>query len=81
MHDDRIRFYALYLSRLAGSLGVRDLAWRPSDIAAPLLGGWLMVDVGMRWVFYAGGGFAPTGVAAILAVGTYFHGPRALTES
>jgi MFS family permease len=65
---------------VASSFGVRDLVWRPGNIAAPLLGGWLMADVGMRWVFYAGGGFALTGVAAMLAVGTYFHGPGALTE-
>jgi MFS family permease len=65
---------------VASSFGVRDLVWRPGNIAAPLLGGWLMADVGMRWVFYAGGGFALTGVAAMLAVGTYFHGPSALTE-
>jgi MFS family permease len=65
---------------VASSFGVRNLVWRPGNIAAPLLGGWLMADVGMQWVFYVGGAFALTGIVSMLAMGTYFHGPSALTE-
>ncbi|WP_240137513.1 MFS transporter [Salinigranum salinum] len=65
---------------VASSFGVRDLLWRPGSIAGPLLGGWLMTEVGMGWVFYVGGAFALTGVAAFLATLVVLHGPNALSE-
>jgi MFS family permease len=65
---------------IASSFGVRDLLWRPGSIAGPLLGGWLMIEAGMGWVFYVGGAFALTGVAAFLATLVVLHGPNALSE-
>jgi MFS family permease len=65
---------------VASSFGVRDLLWRPGSIAAPLLGGWLMTEIGMEWVFYVGGAFALTGVAAFLGALVVLHGPSALSE-
>ncbi len=64
---------------IASSFGIRELVWRPGSILAPLLGGVLMVDVGMSWVFYVGGAFALSGVACFLAILWYDHGVRALT--
>jgi MFS family permease len=65
---------------VASSFGVRDLLWRPGSIAAPLLGGWLMTEVGMAWVFHVGGAFALTGVVAFLATLVVLHGSGALSE-
>ena len=64
---------------VASSFGIRELVWRPGSVIAPLLGGWLMVEVGMASVFFLGGAFALTGVATFLVVLVWFHGPRALT--
>ena len=65
---------------VASSFGVRDLLWRPGSVAGPLLGGWLMTEIGMGWVFYVGGAFALTGVAAFLGTLVVLHGPNALAE-
>ncbi|WP_101297217.1 MFS transporter [Halegenticoccus soli] len=65
---------------VASSFGVRELVWRPGSVAAPLLGGYLMTDAGMAWVFFVGGGTAITGVLTFLAVLAYSHGAAALTE-
>jgi MFS family permease len=65
---------------VASSFGVRDLLWRPGSIGGPLLGGWLMAEVGMGWVFYVGGAFALTGVVTFLGVLVVLHGPNALSE-
>lgn len=65
---------------VASSFGIRELVWRPGSVAAPLLGGYLMTEVGMAWVFYVGGASAITGVVTFLGVLSYFHGPTALTE-
>lgn len=65
---------------VASSFGIRELVWRPGSVVAPLLGGYLMTDVGMEWVFYVGGASAITGVLTFLGVLSYFHGPSALTE-
>ena len=65
---------------VASSFGVRDLLWRPGSIAAPLLGGWLMTEIGMAWVFYVGGAFALTGVVAFVGTLAFRYGPRALSE-
>ena len=65
---------------VASSFGVRDLLWRPGSIAGPLLGGWLMTEVGMAWVFYVGGAFALTGVATFMTTLLVLHGPNALSE-
>jgi MFS family permease len=65
---------------VASSFGIRELVWRPGSVAAPLLGGTLMTDVGMAWVFYVGGGFAVLGGVTFLAVLWRYHGARALVE-
>lgn len=65
---------------VASSFGIRDLLWRPGSVAAPLLGGYLMTDVGMDSVFFVGGLFALTGVVTFLAVLVYDFGTGALTE-
>ncbi|WP_436901296.1 MFS transporter [Halovenus halobia] len=64
---------------VASSFGIRELVWRPGSVAAPLIAGWLMVEVSMASVFYVGGTFALTGVVAFLAVLTVDHGRAALT--
>ncbi|WP_410764442.1 MFS transporter [Haloferax sp. DFSO60] len=65
---------------VASSFGIRELLWRPGSVVAPLLGGYLMADVGMEWVFFIGGGAAITGVLTFLGVLVYSHGSGALTE-
>ncbi|ELY49096.1 MFS transporter [Natronorubrum bangense] len=65
---------------VASSFGIRELVWRPGSVIAPLLGGWLMVEVSMASVFYVGGAFALTGVLTFLIILVSFHGRRALTE-
>ena len=65
--------------RVASSFGIRELVWRPGSVAGPLAAGWLMVEVSMASVFYVGGAFAITGVAAFLAILVSDHGRDALT--
>ncbi|QCJ48437.1 MULTISPECIES: MFS transporter [Haloprofundus] len=67
---------------VASSFGIRELVWRPGSVVGPLLGGWLMAEVGMEWVFYVGGASAITGVVTMLGVLVYHNGTgvRALTE-
>ncbi|UTF52543.1 MFS transporter [Natronosalvus rutilus] len=65
---------------VASSFGIRELVWRPGSVIAPLLGGWLMVEVSMASVFYVGGAFALTGVTTFLVILVRFHGRSALLE-
>jgi MFS family permease len=65
---------------VASSFGIRELLWRPGSVVAPLLGGWLMTDVGMEWVFYVGGATALTGVFSFLAVLVVNYGTGALSQ-
>jgi len=65
---------------VASSFGIRELVWRPGSIAAPLLGGWLMTQVGMAAVFRVGGAFALTGAATFLVLLVRAHGTTALRE-
>ncbi|WP_436343691.1 MFS transporter [Natronorubrum sp. FCH18a] len=65
---------------VASSFGIRELIWRPGSVIAPLLGGWLMYEIGMASVFYVGGAFALTGIGSFLVILIWFHGPDALTE-
>ena len=67
-------------SGVTSSFGIRSIVWRPGSILAPMLGGIVMTDVGMAWVFFIGGTFALTGVAAFLGLLSRDHGARALTE-
>ncbi|AEH37414.1 MFS transporter [Halopiger xanaduensis] len=65
---------------VASSFGIRELIWRPGSVVAPLLGGWLMYEIGMASVFYVGGAFALTGVATFFVILVWLHGTDALTE-
>jgi MFS family permease len=65
---------------VASSFGIRELVWRPGSVAAPLLGGYLMTDVGMAWVFYVGGAAALVGALAFLASLVRLNGAGAVTE-
>jgi len=65
---------------IASSIGIRSLVWRPGAIAAPMVGGWLMTNVGMDWVFFLGGGAALSGALTFVGVLSYDHGTRALTR-
>jgi len=65
---------------VASSFDVRKLVWRPGSVVAPVAAGWPMANVGMRWVFYVGGGFALLGAVTFLGVFRHFHGSRTLTE-
>ncbi len=64
---------------VASSFGIRELVWRPGSVAGPLIAGWLMVEVSMAAVFYAGGAFAISGVLAFLMILARAHGRAALT--
>ncbi|MFB6296383.1 MAG: MFS transporter, partial [Halobacteriales archaeon] len=63
---------------IASSFGIRNIVWRPGSVLAPMLGGLLMDGPGMAWVFFVGGAFALTGVAAFLGILVRDHGRRAL---
>lgn len=65
---------------VASSFGVRELVWRPGSVAAPLLGGYLMGNVGMASVFHVGGSFAILAALLFLAALLYGHGRDALTN-
>ncbi|WP_049998315.1 MFS transporter [Halococcus sediminicola] len=65
---------------VASSFGIRELVWRPGSIAAPLLGGVLMAQVGMQWVFFVGALAAFSGVGTFLGVLSHSHGTAALTR-
>nr|WP_218644708.1 MFS transporter [Natronomonas gomsonensis] len=63
---------------IAASFGVRELVWRPGSVVAPILGGFLMVEVSMTSVFYVGGASALVAVGAFLTVLVVRHGTDAL---
>lgn len=62
---------------IASSIGLRSLIWRPGAIAAPMVGGWLMTNIGMQWVFYLAGATALSAALTFLGVLQYNerHGP------
>ena len=65
---------------VASSFGIRDLVWKPGSIVAPLVGGVVMTDVGMEWVFYLGGAFALSGVASMIILLVRAHGRGGITS-
>lgn len=67
---------ALFFTRFA----VRDLVWRPGAVFGPLVGGWLMSNVGMEWVFFLGAGAAFSGVLAFVGILSYDHGREGLAK-
>jgi len=65
---------------VAASFGIRDIVWRPGAIVAPLLGGWLMSNAGIDWVFFLGAGAAFSGVIAFAGILSYDHGREGLAK-
>lgn len=65
---------------VASSFGIRSIVWRPGSIIAPLIGGFLMTNIGIAWVFYVGALTAFTGVVAFVGILGYTHGRTALTK-
>jgi MFS family permease len=63
---------------ITSSFGVRSLVWKPGSLLAPLAGGWLMGNIGIEWVFFAGGFAAFSGVGTLYVVLSWNHGRRAL---
>ncbi len=63
---------------VASSFGLRELVWRPGSVVAPVVGGFLMVDVSMASVFYVGGGAAVLAAGLFLGVLLAGHGTGAL---
>lgn len=63
---------------VASSLGIRNIVWRPGNVIAPLIGGVVMTQIGMSWVFFIGGFFAISGAITFVSVLTYTHGKNAL---
>jgi MFS family permease len=68
-------------SGIASSIGIRSIVWRPGSLVAPVVGGWLMTNVGMDVVFVLGGAAALTGVATMLGVVSVDRGRTALAGS
>ena len=64
---------------VASSFGIRSIVWRPGSIVAPLIGGFLMTNAGMEWVFYVGALFAFTGIGLFVGILGYTHGRAALS--
>jgi len=67
-------------SGITSSIGIRSLVWRPGSLGAPVLGGWLMTNVGMDVVFFLGGAAALSGVVTMFGLRFYRHGTAALGE-
>ncbi|WP_227380958.1 MFS transporter [Haladaptatus halobius] len=65
---------------VASSFGVRSIVWRPGSIIAPLIGGFLMTNLGMEWVFYAGAVASLTGIGLFVGILSYTYGRGALTQ-
>ncbi|MFB6254536.1 MAG: MFS transporter, partial [Halobacteriaceae archaeon] len=65
---------------IASSFGVRSLVWKPGSVLAPLVGGWLMGQFGIKWVFFAGGFAALSGVVTFFGILSWSHGPQALHQ-
>lgn len=67
-------------SGITSSIGIRGLVWRPGALLAPLLGGYLMDNVGMDWVFIVAGATALTGVFTFLGIISTRFGIRQITH-
>lgn len=65
---------------VASPFGVRELVWRPGSVVAPLIGGYLMGNVGMASVFHVGGASALVAALLFLAALVYGQGRDALTD-
>lgn len=47
---------------ITSSFGIRSIVWRPGALLAPLVGGYLMGQFGIEWVFWLGAAAAFSGV-------------------
>lgn len=65
---------------VASSFGLRSLVWRPGNVIAPMIGGVIMTQIGMEWVFYLAGFFALSSVVTFIGVLIYSHGWEALSK-
>lgn len=65
---------------VASSFGIREIVWRPGAIIAPLIGGFLMTNMGMEWVFYVGALAAFSGVGLFIGILGYAHGRGAFSK-
>ncbi len=65
---------------ITSSFGIRNLVWQPGSIVGPLIAGWIMVEVGMEWVFYLAGGLAISGAITFLGILVYTHGRGGLSQ-
>ena len=65
---------------VTSSFGIRDLVWQPGNIIAPLIGGIVMTQVGIEWVFYLAGALALSGAMTFLLILVHDHGRNALNE-
>lgn len=63
---------------VTSSFGIRDLVWRPGNVIAPIVGGVVMTQIGMSWVFFLAGFFAVSGAVTFIGVLFYSHGRNAL---
>lgn len=66
--------------RITSSIGIRSIVWRPGGLGAPILGGYLMTEVGMEWMFFLGGVAALSGALTFFGVLSYTHGRPTLTK-
>lgn len=65
---------------ITSSIGIRSIMWRPGSLAAPIVGGWLMTNVGMDVVFYLGSAAALSGALTLFGVLSYDHGRPTLAK-
>lgn len=65
---------------IASSFGIRSLVWKPGSVLAPLLGGVLMEQFSIEWVFFVGGFAALSGAATFFGVLSWDHGSHALRQ-
>lgn len=65
---------------VTSSFGIRSLVWRPGNIIAPMVGGVVMTQIGIEWVFYLAGLFAVSGVLTFFGILSYTHGRHALAQ-
>lgn len=61
-------------SGITSSIGIRSIVWRPGGLGAPILGGWMMANLGMDSVFFLGGAAALAGVVTMFGILSYTHG-------
>lgn len=65
---------------VASSFGIRSLVWRPGNVIAPMIGGVVMTNIGIEWVFYLAGFFALSGVVTFVGILSHSHGRDALAQ-